>query len=220
MRGLLLFAAVVEIGTGLALMIDPAIVGLLLLGAETAGTGTVREDVTLQIHLCLLAPGQVFNRNYLIRSYQNIGNLNFFETPMAAPETRPSGDDPAFDADEYESGNHAVAQLLAYRSAPLAPPTGPSGSSNRRIKSFVSVTRLLALLCGMLAAQGQLLLRELAAPEVFFDGDPLTDITAVTRVAFVMKGGKVIKNVAGYVPDVAPYFCGTRISISPLRRIR
>jgi imidazolonepropionase-like amidohydrolase len=29
---------------------------------------------------------------------------------------------------------------------------------------------------------------------VALDGDPLTDITAVTRVAFVMKGGKVYKN--------------------------
>jgi Ca2+/Na+ antiporter len=38
---ILTFAAVVEIGTGLALMIDPAIVGRLLLGAETAGAGTV-----------------------------------------------------------------------------------------------------------------------------------------------------------------------------------
>jgi len=26
------------------------------------------------------------------------------------------------------------------------------------------------------------------------DGDPLTDITAFTRVAFVVKGGKVYKN--------------------------
>ena len=31
---------------------------------------------------------------------------------------------------------------------------------------------------------------------VAIDGDPLTDITAVTRVAFVMKGGKVYKNVS------------------------
>jgi imidazolonepropionase-like amidohydrolase len=31
---------------------------------------------------------------------------------------------------------------------------------------------------------------------VAVDGDPLTDITAVTRVAFVMKGGTVYKNVS------------------------
>jgi len=31
---------------------------------------------------------------------------------------------------------------------------------------------------------------------VGLDGDPLTDITAVTRVAFVMKGGKVYKHIA------------------------
>ncbi len=34
---------------------------------------------------------------------------------------------------------------------------------------------------------------------VGLDGDPLTDITAVTRVAFVMKGGKVYKMTAGTV---------------------
>src|SRR5205814_6571595 len=53
--------------------------------------------------------GPVFNRNYLIRSYQNIGNLNFFETPMAAPETRPSGDqgdvDIVFNVKEKRTGN-------------------------------------------------------------------------------------------------------------------
>jgi imidazolonepropionase-like amidohydrolase len=38
---------------------------------------------------------------------------------------------------------------------------------------------------------------------VGLDGDPLTDITAVTRVAFVMKGGKVYKFSAG-TARVAP----------------
>ena len=29
------------------------------------------------------------------------------------------------------------------------------------------------------------------------DGDPLTDITALQRVVFVMKGGEVYRNAAG-----------------------
>lgn len=39
MRKILAFAAVVEVGTGLALMIDPAVVVTLLLGADLSGTG-------------------------------------------------------------------------------------------------------------------------------------------------------------------------------------
>ena len=38
---ILAFAAIVEVGTGLALMIDPAIVARLLLGADVSGAGTV-----------------------------------------------------------------------------------------------------------------------------------------------------------------------------------
>jgi Ca2+/Na+ antiporter len=40
-RKLLAFTAVVEVGTGLILMIDPAIVVTLLLGAEVSGVGTL-----------------------------------------------------------------------------------------------------------------------------------------------------------------------------------
>jgi Ca2+/Na+ antiporter len=40
-RKILALAAVVEIGTGLLLVIDPAIVGALLLGAEVSGAGTL-----------------------------------------------------------------------------------------------------------------------------------------------------------------------------------
>jgi Ca2+/Na+ antiporter len=38
---ILAFAAIVEIGTGLVLMIDPALVVALLLGAEVSGVGTL-----------------------------------------------------------------------------------------------------------------------------------------------------------------------------------
>ena len=39
LRKILAFAAVVEVGTGLVLMIDPAIVVTLLLGADVSGVG-------------------------------------------------------------------------------------------------------------------------------------------------------------------------------------
>jgi hypothetical protein len=41
LRKIISFAAVAEIGTGLVLMIDPAIVVTLLLGAEVSGAGTL-----------------------------------------------------------------------------------------------------------------------------------------------------------------------------------
>ena len=73
---------------------------------SSATTYTHESCIREQI---VLAPGQVFNRNYLLRSYQNIGNLNFFETPMAAPETRPSGEqgdvDIVFHVKEKRTGN-------------------------------------------------------------------------------------------------------------------
>ena len=41
LRKLLAFAAAIEVGTGLALMVDPAIVARLLLGTEVSGVGTM-----------------------------------------------------------------------------------------------------------------------------------------------------------------------------------
>jgi imidazolonepropionase-like amidohydrolase len=44
----------------------------------------------------------------------------------------------------------------------------------------------------------------LQADIIALDGDPLMDITAVRRVAFVMKGGIVYKNTArGAIPNYA-----------------
>jgi Ca2+/Na+ antiporter len=41
LKNTLAFAAIAEAGTGLVLMINPAIVGALLLGAEVSGVGTL-----------------------------------------------------------------------------------------------------------------------------------------------------------------------------------
>ena len=81
----------------------PAIVNRIdIAGNDFTYESCIREQI-------VLAPGQVFNRGYLLRSYQNIGNLNFFETPMAAPETRPSGEqgdvDIIFHVKEKRTGN-------------------------------------------------------------------------------------------------------------------
>ncbi|MBA3340473.1 MAG: outer membrane protein assembly factor BamA [Gemmatimonadaceae bacterium] len=81
----------------------PAIVNRIdIEGNDFTYESCIREQV-------VLAPGQVFNRNYLLRSYQNIANLNFFEQPMPAPETRPVGEqgdvDIIFRVKEKRTGN-------------------------------------------------------------------------------------------------------------------
>lgn len=82
---------------------SPAIVNRIdIEGNDFTYESCIREQI-------VLAPGQLFNRNYLLRSYQNISNLNFFESPMAAPETRPVGDngdvDIIFRVKEKRTGN-------------------------------------------------------------------------------------------------------------------
>jgi outer membrane protein insertion porin family len=57
----------------------------------------------------VLLPGQVFNQNALIRSYQSISNLGFFEAPIPPPDTRTANDqgdvDIVFNVKEKRTGN-------------------------------------------------------------------------------------------------------------------
>jgi outer membrane protein insertion porin family len=57
----------------------------------------------------VLLPGDVFNQDRLIRSYQNISNLGFFEQPLPPPDTRPVNDegdvDVIFRVKERRTGN-------------------------------------------------------------------------------------------------------------------
>ncbi len=56
-----------------------------------------------------IIPGDVFNQDRLIRSWQGIGNLGFFETPLPFPDTRPANDngdiDIIFRVKEKRTGN-------------------------------------------------------------------------------------------------------------------
>jgi outer membrane protein insertion porin family len=58
---------------------QPATVNrIIILGNDVTHERVIREAI-------VLLPGQIFNRDAFIRSYQNISNLNFFQQPLAAP---------------------------------------------------------------------------------------------------------------------------------------
>ena len=82
---------------------QPAIVNRVeVLGNDITAENCIRRQI-------YVVPGDVFRREALIRSYQNIGNLGFFETPLAAPDTRPANEngdvDIIFHVKEKHTGN-------------------------------------------------------------------------------------------------------------------
>ncbi len=81
---------------------SPAIVNRIdIAGNDYTYDTCIREQI-------VMAPGQVFKRDYLIRSYQNIANLNFFDSPMPEPDVKPdeNGDvDITFRVKEKRTGN-------------------------------------------------------------------------------------------------------------------
>jgi outer membrane protein insertion porin family len=81
----------------------PAIINKIsFAGNEVTHDGILRSAV-------VLLPGELFNRERLIRSYQNIANLNFFQQPLPAPDVIPSADgssvDITFRVEEKHTGN-------------------------------------------------------------------------------------------------------------------
>jgi len=81
---------------------QPAIVNRVeILGNDHTVESCIRNAL-------LVLPGDVFNQDRLVRSYQNLGNLGFFETPVPNPDTRPdsTGDvDIIFRVKEKQTGN-------------------------------------------------------------------------------------------------------------------
>src|SRR5205814_9099638 len=57
---------------------------------EISGNDVTHERVIREA--IILLPGDVFRQDALIRSYQNISNLGFFQQPLPFPDTRPAND--------------------------------------------------------------------------------------------------------------------------------
>lgn len=80
----------------------PAYVNMInIVGNDVTHERVIREAI-------VMVPGDLFNRDRLLRSYQNISNLNFFEQPLPIPDIRPtaSGDvDVTFRVQEKRTGN-------------------------------------------------------------------------------------------------------------------
>ncbi|MGH7663868.1 MAG: outer membrane protein assembly factor BamA, partial [Gemmatimonadaceae bacterium] len=82
---------------------SPAIINRI----EIAGNDyTVEACIRDQL---VIIPGSVFNQEALIRSYQNIANMGFFETPLPPPDTRTANEagdvDVIFRVKEKRTGN-------------------------------------------------------------------------------------------------------------------
>ena len=81
----------------------PAIINRVeILGNDITTESCIRDQL-------LVVPGDVFNRDLLMRSYQSLSQMQFFETPVPTPDTRPANDqgdiDIIFKVQEKKTGN-------------------------------------------------------------------------------------------------------------------
>ena len=74
---------------------------------EIVGNDVTHERVIREAIVML--PGDLFSRDRLIRSYQNVSNLGFFQQPMPSPDVKPSANgvdvDIIFRVEERRTGN-------------------------------------------------------------------------------------------------------------------
>ena len=56
-----------------------------IVGNDYTNESCIREQL-------VILPGDVFNQDRLLRSYQNLQNMGFFESPLPPPEPRPAND--------------------------------------------------------------------------------------------------------------------------------
>jgi len=82
---------------------NPAIINKIsITGNSVTHDRVIREAI-------VILPGELFNRDRLLRSYQNLSNLGFFQQPLPVPDIAPSSDgsqvDITFRVEEKHTGN-------------------------------------------------------------------------------------------------------------------
>ena len=82
---------------------QPAIVNKIeIVGNDVTHESVIRDAIEM-------IPGDVFRQGALLRSYQNVSNLGFFQQPLPIPDTRPANDqgdvDVIFRVEEKRTGN-------------------------------------------------------------------------------------------------------------------
>jgi outer membrane protein insertion porin family len=73
-----------------------------IVGNDVTSATCIRQQL-------LMLPGDVFSKDKLLQSYQNVGNLGFFDTPLPEPQVQPSNEqgdvDITFKVKEKRTGN-------------------------------------------------------------------------------------------------------------------
>jgi outer membrane protein insertion porin family len=82
---------------------QPAVINrIIILGNDVTHERVIREAI-------VMLPGETFNRDRLIRSYENVSNLNFFQQPMTPPDVEKAENgvdvDVVFRVTEKRTGN-------------------------------------------------------------------------------------------------------------------
>ncbi|HMD71092.1 MAG TPA: amidohydrolase family protein [Bryobacteraceae bacterium] len=173
----------------------------ILAGCTSIEHGTFLDDATLQLMAdrgVYFDPNFLVLHNYLDNKPKFLGIGNYTEEGFAAMEKAL----PLVADVLKRARRHNVKVVLGT--------DGVAGAHGRNAEEFIyrvkdgGDTPMNAILSGTSVAAEALRMGDrigaivagLEADLVAVEGDPLADITAVRRVVFVMKGGRVYKNVA------------------------
>lgn len=168
--------------------------------AVTHGTGSTEATMKMMVERGMfLEPQFLVTHNYLEHKARFLGFGNYTEegfafmeknlpikTAMIRRAVRVPGLKVVFGTDAVAGAHGRNAEEFIYRVRDAGQPSMDAivSATSRAAEALRLQDRIGAIVPG------------LDADIIAVDGDPLTDITAVRRVVFVMKGGVVYKNVA------------------------